>query len=375
MSLKNTVLIVDDESSNIMALTFFLKSDYTVYAARNGQDAVKAAERRRPDIILLDIVMPDMDGYAVIASLKESNKTRDIPVIFISSLGDAIDEEKGLALGAMDYITKPFTPAIVKLRIQNQIKLITQTRLIMEKEMAEEKLAAESAALEHANLMQTEIMETISHETRTPLAVIMSYAEVTAKEARKSGIKKEIVANLDMIAAEARRMAEMMEDLRQIGVARSKLKEISPVDLGAVINRIAGLYKKIFEQKDINMQLNVPSGLPFVKSNKNELTQVMINLLRNCEKYAHGGTVTISAVSTDKLIEITVSDTGPGISEELLPHVFERGVHAGGGNGYGLSICRDILRIYGGDIWIENNKDGGASVIFTLPPLEGDELL
>jgi diguanylate cyclase (GGDEF)-like protein len=129
-SAKNSVLIVDDENSNIMALTHILSPVYTVYAAKNGRKAIEAAEKYLPDVVLLDIIMPEMDGYAVMSSLKNSEKTRDIPVIFITGLGNADDEEKGLNMGAADYISKPFSPAIIKLRVKNQIKMLNQLRII-----------------------------------------------------------------------------------------------------------------------------------------------------------------------------------------------------------------------------------------------------
>ena len=124
MDKKNSVLIVDDEIQNITVLSHILKADYTVYAVRKGTEALAAAEKHSPDIILLDIIMPETDGYAVFTELRASEKAKDIPVIFITGLGDATSEEKGLLLGAADYIAKPFSPGIVKLRIQNQIKII-----------------------------------------------------------------------------------------------------------------------------------------------------------------------------------------------------------------------------------------------------------
>ena len=125
---KNSVLIVDDERSNISMLRFILSSEYTVYASIDGQDAVETAEEVMPDVILLDIIMPEMDGFAVIAALKNSEKTRNIPVIFITGLDSREDEEKGLALGAVDYILKPFDAAVVKQMVQNQIKRPEQLR-------------------------------------------------------------------------------------------------------------------------------------------------------------------------------------------------------------------------------------------------------
>ena len=120
---NHSVLIVDDESSNIMVLTHILSPDYTVYAAKNGPNAITLAEKYLPDVILLDVIMPEMDGYEVIFTLKHSEKTQDIPVVFITGLSNIEDEEKGLEMGAADYISKPFSPAIVKLRVNNQIKI------------------------------------------------------------------------------------------------------------------------------------------------------------------------------------------------------------------------------------------------------------
>ena len=127
---KNTILVVDDENSNILALTHILSPEFTVYAAKNGERALAAAHKYLPDLILLDIVMPDMDGYTVIKMLKASDDTKDIPVIFVTGLSDTESEETGLALGAVDYISKPFGTTIVKLRVHSQMEKINQLRLI-----------------------------------------------------------------------------------------------------------------------------------------------------------------------------------------------------------------------------------------------------
>jgi PleD family two-component response regulator len=119
---KNSLLIVDDEKLNIVALTRILSPEYAVYAAKSGRDAIEIAIEHVPDIILLDILMPEMDGYETLVALKGADRTRAIPVIIVTGLDDDEAEEKGLALGAADYISKPFSPAVVKLRVQNQIK-------------------------------------------------------------------------------------------------------------------------------------------------------------------------------------------------------------------------------------------------------------
>jgi diguanylate cyclase (GGDEF)-like protein len=127
---KNSVLIVDDDKSNIIALTHILTPEYTVYAAKSGKDAIEVAKEHSPDVILLDIVMPEMDGFEVLSKLKNIAETREIPVLFITGLRTAADEEKGLRLGAADFISKPFSPAIVKLRIMNQLQMLNQIDMI-----------------------------------------------------------------------------------------------------------------------------------------------------------------------------------------------------------------------------------------------------
>jgi CheY-like chemotaxis protein len=119
---KKNILIVDDVKSNLMLLYSILKGEYTVLVARNGPEAIERANEFIPDLILLDVLMPGMDGYSVLTELKNSGKTQHIPVIFITGLNDPDDEEKGLSLGAVDYINKPFDTAIVKQLIQRHLK-------------------------------------------------------------------------------------------------------------------------------------------------------------------------------------------------------------------------------------------------------------
>ena len=125
---RYSILIVDDESMNISILKYILGSEYKIYASSDGEDAIEAAEEFKPDIILLDIIMPGIDGYEVLAALKTSEKTYNIPVIFISGLDSANDEEKCLALGAAGYITKPFQIGNVKLQVKKHINLIESAK-------------------------------------------------------------------------------------------------------------------------------------------------------------------------------------------------------------------------------------------------------
>ncbi|MCL1862621.1 MAG: diguanylate cyclase [Defluviitaleaceae bacterium] len=130
MSEKNSVLIVDDEAMNITALSHILKNDYTIYVEKDGIGCIEAAKELKPDLILLDVLMPAMSGFEVINELKKDETTHDIPVIFVTGLNNAQDEEMGFLRGAADYINKPFSSAVVKLRVHNHMKIINQMRLI-----------------------------------------------------------------------------------------------------------------------------------------------------------------------------------------------------------------------------------------------------
>jgi diguanylate cyclase (GGDEF)-like protein len=135
---ENSLLIVDDDTSSLMELIHILQPHYKIYTAKDGASALKKAEKSPPDLILLDIIMPEMDGYEVFAELKKSENTKGIPVIFITGLDSIADEEKGLTMEAADYISKPFSPLIVKLRVRNQIQMLNQLRVIERMSMTDQ---------------------------------------------------------------------------------------------------------------------------------------------------------------------------------------------------------------------------------------------
>ena len=185
---RNKILIVDDDDMVIMALADILSTRYAVFSSKDGLDGLEKAEKIVPDLILLDIVMPGMDGHSFISALKGNEKTNSIPVIIISSLSEVEDERKGLALGAADYITKPFFPEIVKLRVHSQIKLINQTREIINKEAD-----AKSARAKMEFLMQ------MSHDMLTPMNAIMGMTVIAMRE-RNSETTTDCLKEIDVAA-------------------------------------------------------------------------------------------------------------------------------------------------------------------------------
>ena len=194
---KNRILIVDDEKSNIVCLNHILSSDYTIYTAKDGFKAVQLANEYTPDLILLDIDMPERDGYDVLLTLKASEKTASIPVIFITGLSGSEDEKKGLALGAEDYIAKPFCEEIVKLRVSNRLKIVNQMRIIFEKKLAE-----------RSSRTRSEFLTRMNNEVNSKVKAIIGMSSLAQTE---DGIKI-MLACLKEIERVSREQLNIIED-------------------------------------------------------------------------------------------------------------------------------------------------------------------
>jgi PleD family two-component response regulator len=208
---KHSILIVDDENANIMTLTHILGMSYTIYAVKDGESAIEAAKKHSPDVILLDVLMEGMSGFDVIAILKGSEETRNIPVIFITALSDPDDEEKGFVMGASDYITKPFSPAIVKIRVLNQIKLVEQMKTIIEKEVSEKN-----------TLDKIDFLSKMSHDMMTPMNAILGFTYLLKNSCDESDPqKKEYLEETDKSACDLLKMLNRLLEMSG-GVAENQ---------------------------------------------------------------------------------------------------------------------------------------------------------
>ena len=237
---------------------------------------------------------------------------------------------------------------------------------------AEQVLSAENAALDRLNLMKTDLMATISHETRTPLAVMSNYAELIAMGLRRKGVDEQTASDLDKISDEILRIAGIMEEMQKLSRAKDSSTRKEWIQLADLINQCAKLYAPIMERKKTRLFIDMPEDLPMIFANTGELTQVMFNLLQNARNHTENGLVRIGVSANDENGEsevvVTVSDTGAGIAPEFLPHVFERYAHDDPeGTGLGLSICREVVEAHCGSIEIESALEHGTTVRFALP--------
>ena len=367
MHAKNgSILIVDDEQSNIIALSHILANDYTLYAVKDGQDALELAQEFLPDLILLDIVMPEMDGYEVLARFKANEKTRLIPVVFITGLSDVGDEEKGLALGAEDYISKPFSSAIVKLRVQNQIRLVHQTRVIIEKETAEK-----------SSRQRSEFLSRMSHEMRTPMNAIMGMTTL-AKSVSESEKRNDMLDKITIASGQLLSIIDDVLDMSDIEDNKLLLQD-ADFSFNVMIRNILNKMDDPVREKQQSLATMLDPSIPeILVGDEKRLSQVMLHLLSNAAKFTpEQGAIQVNArvleVDGETLtIQIEVLDNGIGMAPELKERLFipfEQGSggidRKYGGTGLGLAISKHIVGLMGGTMWVESEPGKGSKFSFT----------
>ena len=364
---KNSVLVVDDEDTNILILTKILRSEYTIYAAKDGQNAIEAAENYLPDIILLDIIMPKMDGYEVIAALKNSEKTKNIPVIFITGLSKTGNEEKGLALGAVDYIIKPFSSAVVKLRIKNQIKILEQRKT----EIALWQANAASKA-------KSNFLAKMSHEIRTPMNAIIGMAELALRENEPAVIKEHILT----VKQAGVNLLSIVNDILDFSKIERGKVEINEAEysVSSLVNDVVNIIRMRAIDSQIQFAVNIDSSIPgTLFGDETRIRQALLNTLNNAVKYTEKGHVSFTLLKEDtdensiNLI-MKVTDSGRGIKQDDIGKLFDdftqfdveknRGKE---GVGLGLAITNNIVNAMGGKINVQSEYGQGSTFTISIP--------
>jgi len=368
---KNSVLLIDDERINLDFLVKTLSPEYTVYMTKNGVSGIEMAEHLLPDLILLDIIMPDMNGYEVLSALKASKKTKNIPVIFITGLVSEEDEEKGLTLQAADYIPKPLSSAIVKLRVGNQIQLVNQIRAI-------KKYAYEAAAAEE----RSKFFAKMSHEMRTPLNAVIGLSEMTLEDYSLNEEAKENIAKVCSAGTSLLHMVNDILDISKIEVGKFNLTPIEYNFPGMINDTITQsiVYKG---EKPIEFIINIDEKIPLhLIGDDQRIIQILNNLLSNAFKYTKEGTIELNIkidkktpASDNKTIWLafSVKDTGIGIPKENITTIFSdynrmdtESNRKISGTGLGLSITKMLIDTMNGQISVESEYGKGSCFSVSL---------
>lgn len=377
---KNSILIVDDERTNIKTLTAILSPEYNIYASGDGLDVIEIVDKLAPDVILLDVIMPEMDGYEVIAALKASEITRNIPVIFVTGL-DSIDaEKKGLALGAADYIAKPFNPEIVKLRVHNQIKIIERFRLEQDlnvvTQLKNDLIIAKDHA-EHLSRAKSEFLSRMSHEMRTPMNAIIGMLQIIEMHGMP-GIIKEFIDEIKTASHTLLHMIDDVLDLTGLEYGTFKLSCLV-FDVKAMLNVLLQTKKHDASLKYQTLTSEIDPLIPFaLDGDEKRLRQVIACLLANAIKFTpeHG-----EIHFTARLLEegnktitlyVEVTDNGIGIPRDRQDTLFDMFEQVDGstsrmhdGIGIGLPLSKRIVEMMGGEIKVESESGKGSKFHFT----------
>jgi len=371
---KHNILIIDDQKTNISALSRILRPEFNIFAAGNGRDALMAARECKPAVILLDIQMEDMDGFEVIGALKNDMATKDVPVIFITGRADLESEERGLAMGAADYIRKPYSGAIVRLRLQNQIKMLEMT---IDLKSSAERLEQALEDAQEATRSKSNFLSNMSHEIRTPMNAITGMGEILQHEAlneRQRGYVNDIVISANSLLG-------IINDILDFSKIESGKIELLPIDyyLGAFIDQIKSMFSHIAQQKGLEFKVMCGHDLPEVLYGDDlRLRQALTNILGNAMKFTEEGHVHMCVSALDGNLIFEISDTGVGITKDEQPKLFKafeqvdkamnRNVV---GTGLGLIISKSFVELMGGSISFESEYGQGAVFTVVIPAVLG----
>ena len=418
-----SILVVDDTPENLRLLSTMLSQrGYTPRCVINGQMALRACNSNPPDLILLDIMMPEMNGYEVCKNLKNDAITRDIPVIFISAKDEVFDKVNAFAVGGVDYISKPFQFEEVLVRIEshltlrklqkqlreqnillqgeisnrlaveqilqekNQIlqqeissrraveKAIQEQNLLLQKEIGnrqrvESALLKSNQELARSNAELEQFAYVASHDLQAPLATIASYAQLLEKR-YKDQLDSQANKFIGNIVQGCTRMQALIDDLLEYSRVGRSHKPFKPTNCNQVVEQaMANLQAVIHDTKAVISY----SELPVVTGNRSQLVQLFQNLVGNGIKYRQDTppAVCISACKQQDSWLFSVSDNGIGIApqhQERIFQIFQR-LHTQKeycGTGIGLAICQKIVERHGGRIWVESEPGKGSIFYFTI---------
>jgi CheY-like chemotaxis protein len=393
---SQTILIVDDNSTNLEVLSETLtRSGFQVSVAMDGESAIEQVKYYLPALILLDIMMPGIDGFETCKRLKHDPASQNIPVIFMTALSDTENKVRGFSLGAVDYITKPFQREEVLARVQVQLKLqnLTQTledqnqllrHEIQQREYAEALLIAAKEAADKANQAKSEFLANMSHEVRTPLNGILGYAQIlqTSKNLNEKDRK-----GLNIIHQCGTHLLTLINDVLDLSKIEAQKMELysTSFHFPSFLQGVSEIFNIRAEQKKLSFICQFDSELPNgICSDEKRLRQVLINLLGNALKFTNHGAV----IFTVKILEqsqksdlhstrtfkarFQIEDTGVGISPDYLEKIFMPFEQAGDlnnqaqGTGLGLAISQRILSLMNSQIQVASQGGEGSTFWFDL---------
>ena len=375
------ILVVDDAAANLQVLTGMLKDrGYKVRPVPGGKLALAAAERDPPDLILLDINMPDMNGYQVCEHLKADDKLKGIPIIFISALTEPLDKVKAFAIGGVDYLTKPFQMEELHARVETHLKI---RRLQIELEETNARLADANSVLrrkqdELSDLhhRKDEFLAMLSHELRNPLAAILNGVHLLRIEKNENQLQQQARSIIERQVAQLTHLVDDLMEVSRITSGRVHLR-LDRVVVSDIVERAVETARPLMNQRRHELAVSQAPQAIWLNADAVRLQQVLVNLLTNAAKYtADGGHIWLSVLQEGDECVLRLRDTGVGISPELLPRIFDLFTQAEqsldrsqGGLGIGLALVHRLVEMHQGSVEVHSALGHGSEFVVRLPVL------
>ena len=360
------ILIVDDVLANLRLLDHILREKgYKVRPVTNGTLALQVAEKEKPDLVLLDIMMPDIDGFEVCRRFKENPKLSDVPIIFISALNDTKDIVKALTSGGADYITKPFKAEEVRVRVATHLNIYLQQK-----------------ELQKLNAQKDKFFSIIAHDLRGPFSSFLGVTQLL-DEMLPELSREEIRDFAASMRTSATNLYSLLENLLQWAKNQQGLTPFSPMKelLLSLVNESILTLLEPAKNKEIEIVNNIDGDIE-VFADKNMLQTVIRNLVSNAIKFTpKGGNITLSAKANSASdVEISVKDSGIGMNETMVNNLFQLdaktnrpGTEGEMSTGIGLLLCKDFVETHGGAIRVESEEGKGSVFHFNIPLNSGEE--
>ena len=361
------ILIVDDVMSNVLLLKVLLTNEkFAIATASNGRQALEQVEKENPDLVLLDVMMPDMSGFEVAQHLKSNPNTADIPIIFLTALNSTADIVKGFQVGANDFISKPFNKEELIIRVTHQISLVAAKRLILSK----------TEELQRTIAGRDKLYSVIAHDLRSPMGSIKMVLNMLILNLPSEKIGAEMYELLTMANQTTEDVFSLLDNLlkwtkSQIG----KLNVVyQDVDLVEVTDGVIEIFSMVASLKKIRIREMKPEKM-MVNADIDMLKTVVRNLLSNTIKFSkENSEVLVKMEEVDGMAVVSVQDHGCGISEEgqkkLLhtdTHFSTFGTNNEEGSGLGLLLCKDFVVKNGGKLWFTSKEGEGSIFSFSIP--------
>ena len=361
------ILVVDDVMSNVLLLKILLTNEqFQVITFSNGNSCLELARTEHPDLILLDVMMPDISGFDTCSELRKDEETKDIPVIFLTALNNPADLVHGFQVGGNDFLTKPFNKEELVMRVMHQISLVAAKRIIV----------SQNIELRRTISNRDKMYSVIAHDLRSPMASIRMVLNLLVNAIPPETIGQELFDLIDKANRESEETHDLLDNLlkwtkSQTGRLNVVLQEF---DLAEVVPGVVDIFVMIAETKHIKLNLNIEEGVE-VNADKDMLKTVIRNFISNAIKFSNeNSTIDISVKNEAPMARISVRDHGVGISADRIATLFSDGKTTYGtaneeGSGLGLQLCKDFAVKNGGDVEV-TSIEGEGSTFSVLVPLK-----